>query len=129
MKKPEQSQKTSESNNSDREKTSANQSDTEISGQNIDPELTIDELDKLLEKRKLKRVYRTDKSALTDPKQGPKQEVNRLTQKVSTRVSAEHVKLFNACAEKFPSKRSALEKAIEDFAHSNGIDPYDFLPE
>lgn len=83
--------------------------------------LSLETIDKLLRENKFdvaednpeKRIYRKSKDQLADPARGPRASVNRLTKQLSPRVSEEHRDLFNECSEAFPSKRDALEHAIQ----------------
>lgn len=67
-----------------------------------------------------KRIYRR-KADLFDPSSKPTDEVNKLTSKLTPRVSRAHVGLFNACADEFPNKRAALERAVELLALETGV--------
>ena len=67
-----------------------------------------------------KRIYRR-KEELFDPNSKPKDEINQLTSKLTPRVSRAHVGLFNACADEFPNKRAALERAVELLAQETGV--------
>ncbi|MEO1192917.1 MAG: hypothetical protein AAFY02_14245 [Pseudomonadota bacterium] len=68
-----------------------------------------------------KRIYRR-RQDLPNPDKGPKHSSNRMTRVVGTRISPEHMELFNRCAEKFDNKREALEHAIDLLAAEQGID-------
>jgi len=67
-----------------------------------------------------KRIYRRAPD-LFDPKAKPTDEVNKLTSKLTPRVSRAHIGLFNACADEFPNKRAALERAVELLAQETGV--------
>lgn len=108
------------------EKTSAeismeNQAVTDKGGQPDTKPLSLETIDKLLRKNKFevtddkpeKRAYRMKRDQLPDPKSSPVASVNRLTKQLSPRVSEDHRDLFNKCSEAFPSKREALEHAIQ----------------
>ena len=69
-----------------------------------------------------KRIYRRNED-LFDDTADPKAEVNRLTVRLSTRVSRAHKDVFNAAASRFPNKRAALERAIELLNEDLGLDP------
>lgn len=79
---------------------------------------TSDEINSALEKLGglevpgAKRIYRPEE-VLRRPELGPKHEQNMPTAKLTPRVSRDHVEMFNASAERFSSKREALERAIE----------------
>lgn len=104
-----------------RKKTVSNQSDTDISRQQETAGITVGEAEKLLKKHRFKlidettgkRIYRNTKDQLKDASKGPRASSNRLTKQLSPRIYDEHRDLFNKCAVKFPSKREALERAIE----------------
>jgi len=111
-----------------------NQPDTEYSGQEEVTGITVERTEKLLKNHNLdldkkepgKRIYRKNKEDLADKTKGPKEEVNRLTQKIGTRISPNHVKLFKACATGFSNDRSALEKAVELLALYSDIKREDY---
>lgn len=67
-----------------------------------------------------KRIYRR-KADLFDPSAKPTDEVNKLSSKLTPRVSRAHVDLFNSCASEFPNKRAALERAVELLALETGV--------
>lgn len=67
-----------------------------------------------------KRIYRR-KDDLFDPSAKPTDEVNKLTSKLTPRVSRTHVDVFNVCADEFPNKRAALERAVELLAQETGV--------
>ncbi|MBL4829522.1 MAG: hypothetical protein JKY55_06515 [Aliivibrio sp.] len=97
------------------------QADTDKVGQPKDKPLTLKSIEKILNKQNLivaekkpgKRIYRKNIGPLSDPDKGPTASINRLAKQLSPRVYEEHRLLFNKCAEKFPNKREALERAIE----------------
>nr|WP_319514364.1 hypothetical protein [uncultured Cohaesibacter sp.] len=76
----------------------------------------------LKEEEKGKRIYRK-RDELPDPDVDARASVNRLAKQLSPRVYQEHVDLFNECAKGFPSKRHALERAIELLAIDMGVEP------
>lgn len=59
-----------------------------------------------------KRIYRKREN-WPDPEQEKNAEANQLTKKLTPRVSEVHADLFNRLANEFPSKRKALEAAID----------------
>lgn len=105
----------------DAEKNALDQPDTEFSGRREAKGVTVGETEKLLKKHRFKlidettgkRIYRKTKEHLKDATQSPRAATNRLTKQLSPRVYEKHRDLFNRCADKFPSKREALERAIE----------------
>lgn len=66
---------------------------------------------------KAKRIYRRAED-LADPSAAPNAEVNLPTVKLTPRVSRTHAELFERLAAAHPSKRKALERAIELLAAS-----------
>ncbi len=130
----EDSKKSKTPKKDDPEIITPNQTDTEFSGQEEVTGITVERAEKLLKKHDLelhkkepgKRIYRKDKEDLTDKTKGPKEEVNRLTQKIGTRISPNHVKLFKACASGFSNDRGALEKAVELLALHSDIKLEDY---
>ncbi len=70
-----------------------------------------------------KRIYRKSGSEeLKDVNRKPTDEVNKLTKKLTPRVSDDHVKLFNKCVERSESGRKALERAVELLADELGLE-------
>lgn len=67
-----------------------------------------------------KRIYRRPED-LFDPSASPQDEVNKITSKLTPRVSREHAKLFNECSDHFKNKRAALERAVELLAAETGM--------
>lgn len=94
-------------------------------GQNVQKSDIIKELKPFLDsegdmREDGKRIYRRP-ADLFDPNSKPTDEVNKLTSKLTPRVSRAHVGLFNACADAFPNKRAALERAVELLAQETGV--------
>jgi len=76
-----------------------------------DPILKEKSVSRLLED-KPKRKYRR-KEDWNDPDSAHDAEVNLSSKKMNTRVSEQHLNTFNYIAKRFPTKRKALERAIE----------------
>lgn len=105
------------------EKTGQNRPTTDnIKELDVDDPLADEEIVRaLVFENKPKRAYRRPNER-PDPSQASNAEVNLLTKKIGSRVSIDHLELFNRCAEKAESGRQALEKAIELLADELGID-------
>lgn len=89
------------------------QTDTDKVGQPNNETANLDNFEKYLEpKLKLKRIYRS-REDLPDPARAPDAETNRSAVRLSARVSRHHELLFNKLAKDFPSKRAAIERAID----------------
>lgn len=76
---------------------------------------------------KNRRKYRK-RHELPDPNATPRDEVNANTVKLSPRVSREHADRFNEFAFGFPTKREALERAIDLLAAEAAKDTTDPSP-
>jgi hypothetical protein len=111
------------------QKTKSVQVDTDKVGQNDSGPLNLSEVEEITRKHGLslesdkegKRIYRRRKE-LPEPGLDPKASANRLARQLPPRVYQEHFELFNECARSFPSKREALQRAIELLAAELNLD-------
>jgi len=80
----------------------------------------LQEIDEKLKDRERRYLKRED---WKDPEKSEQAEVNKSATKIAARLSFDHKDLFERAASKFPSKRDALERAVELLAAEAEITP------